>query len=347
MSQRMNVANRGWLAIAVGGMLAFAAACGSSPSQSTSQKSSEVQTVRVVDVPGAYVSMPVYVADAMGFFSKRGIKVTYIKAGTGSTIAQVLEAGAADIAGSDPSAIANVRAAGGDVVYVVGMFKFFPAEIACQPTITVSAPSYPQSMETLVGKTIGITSPGSATDTYTRYSLIAAGIEPSKVKIVPIGGLPQLVAAFQAKRVDCVVAYQPMQSLLANRTTILNWQAGQGPAALKVVLQAGEITTSKFASTHADAVQRFALAIKDAEQLASDPNNASKIAPSTAHFFTGVDQPALTQMIKGISGTYTYQITPAMVANAATVYSAINGKGYPAYADLIAAPVKDIVSQRP
>lgn len=320
-------------------------ACGGSGTSSASAGTAQtrVQKVKFTIFPAATVSMGVYVADALGFFAKHDVAVQYVSVGTGSSALQVLAAGGTDFALSDPTGVANARKSGSDAVFAAGQFSRFAAEIACQPSMKVNS-SYPDSMKSLVGKKIGITSPGSATDFFSRYSLKAAGVDPSSVQLIPIGGVPQLIAAFKAKSVDCITAYQPIQQKIGNAQAVLDWQAGQGPKEFDNYLMNGIVTSKRYADSHATAVKDLALAMKDATTFASDPNNAAEIAQKTLKFFPGLDIATLTKILKDIAGTYTYRVTETQIANAAVVYQAVTGNAYPAkYDDIVAPSARSVI----
>ena len=306
----------------------------------TADTSPEPATVRFTVFPGAIPSMGVYVADGMGFFAEEGITLEYVTVGTGSSALQVLAAGETDFTISDLTGTASARTAGADVVFVSAQFHRFMAELVCQPDFELPDGGYPATMEALAGATLGITAPGSATDTYLRYSMIAAGVDPASAEIIPIGGVPQLLAAFDARSVECLVAYQPMQSLLPEHQSAVDWEAGEGPDAFDTYVFNGIVTSESFDAESPDVVRRVAAAMEKAVTFASDPNNADVIAENTVQFFEGLDQETLAQIVRDGAGTYGYEITPEHIANAAEVYQATSGNELGgSYDDLIADSV--------
>lgn len=69
----------------------------------------------------------------------------------------------------------------------------------------------------LKGLKLGITAPGSSTDTMARYYIKKAGLGPRDVNIIAVGsGAPGLVA-LEAKNIDALVYFDPIATLLARK----------------------------------------------------------------------------------------------------------------------------------
>ncbi|MPZ28260.1 MAG: transporter substrate-binding domain-containing protein [Micromonosporaceae bacterium] len=298
-------------------------------------------TIRFTVFPGALASMGVYIADALGHFEEEGVEIEYVTVGTGSSAMAVLLAGETDFTISDITGVATARQAGGEPVFVSAQYHGFGAAVACRPDVQFTTTAYPGSMRELEGKTIGITAPGSATDTYLRYSMIAAGADPGQAEIVPIGGVPQLLSAYTAGSVDCLVAYQPLQHLIEDYQSVVNWETGEGPAEFGDYVFNGIITTESYDSDHSEIVARVQQAMQQTIEFARDPDNAEEIAAATLQFFEGLEEDVLAQIMRDSAETFGYEFTEAHVGNAATVYQAITGNELGiTYADLIAPSLR-------
>jgi len=316
--------------------------CGSDDDASSGPPAAgEKQTVRFTVFPGAMASMGVYIADALGFFDKQGITLEYVNVATGSSALQVLASGQTDFAISDVTGTATARAAGSDIVFASGQFTRFAGELACRTDLQVDGDAYPDTMKSLAGKKIGITAPGSSTDTYLRYSMIEAGVDPAQAQIIPIGGIPQLVAAMQSGNVDCVTAYQPMHQQLGDVQVLVNWQAGEGPDTFSDYSYNGIATSGRFAGANPDAVRKVAAAMKDAAAFGNEAGNAAEIAEKTVTFFQGFDEQVLQEVTAELAGTFGADITEQQLENAATVFKAVTGKDIDvSYEQLVAEPVR-------
>ncbi|XIA67610.1 ABC transporter substrate-binding protein [Bradyrhizobium sp. TZ2] len=71
----------------------------------------------------------------------------------------------------------------------------------------------------LKGLKLGITAPGSSTDTMARYYIKKSGLGPRDVNIIAVGsGAPGMVA-LEAKNIDALVYFDPIATLLARKKT--------------------------------------------------------------------------------------------------------------------------------
>lgn len=282
------------------------------------------KTVKFTVFPAVTASNGVYVADALGFFEKNGVTIQYVNAATGTSALQTLLAGSTDFIITDLTGAANAIKAGADIGFVSGQFQYFHGALYCQKEIS-AAGGWPTNMKNLVGKRIGITGVGAATDTYTRYSLLKAGVDPKSVTIVPIGGAPSLVAAFLAKSVDCVTAFQPMQAQLKDASVMVNWEKGEGPKEFTNYMFNGIATTRTFANANQATVKAVAQAMKDASNYANEAKNAGTIAEKILKFYPGLALADMKQIIESTSQTHSYKINSASILNAARVYRAVVG----------------------
>jgi NitT/TauT family transport system substrate-binding protein len=142
-----------------------------------------------------------YMAKEGGYFEKHGLVVDPVYVASGTKVAQAV------IAGEFPVALAggvvvNADLAGGDIVIIGGAVNV--------PSFYVFVQSSIKKPEDLKGKAIGITRYGSSTDFSIRYLLKKWGLEPDRdVKILQMGGQPEIVAGMQAGAVQAGVLSSP------------------------------------------------------------------------------------------------------------------------------------------
>ena len=131
-----------------------------------------------------------YIAKDAQLFEKHGLFVDPVYVPGGSRMAQAI------IAGEFPLALAggnivNVNLAGGDIVIIGGVVNVPSFYLFVQPAT--------KRNEDLKGKAIGITRYGASTDVSLRAYLKKYGLEPDRdVKIIQMGGQPEIVAGMQA-----------------------------------------------------------------------------------------------------------------------------------------------------
>jgi NitT/TauT family transport system substrate-binding protein len=142
-----------------------------------------------------------YLTKEAGLFEKHGLHVDPVYVASGTKVAQAV------IAGEFPIALAggtfvNANLAGGDIAVFGGLVNV--------PSFYVSVHSSIKRPEDLKGKTIGITTYGSSTDFSIRYLIKKLGMDPERdVKILQMGGQPQIVAAMVAGVVHAGVLSSP------------------------------------------------------------------------------------------------------------------------------------------
>jgi len=142
-----------------------------------------------------------YLTKEAGYFEKHGLYVDPVYVASGTKVAQAM------IAGEFPLALAggtvvNANLAGGDIMIIGGVVNV--------PSFYVYVHSSIKRPEDLKNKTVGITTFGSSTDFSIRYLIKKLGMEPDRdVKIIQMGGQPQIVAGMVAGAVQAGVLSSP------------------------------------------------------------------------------------------------------------------------------------------
>ncbi len=144
-----------------------------------------------------------YFTKEAGIFEKHGLSVNLNYVASGSKVAQALLAGEFPIAFAG-SAVVFANLSGGDVVYVGGVINVPAFYLLVTPDI--------KKIEDLRGKAAGITRFGASTDFSLRYALRLWGLEPDKdVKILQMGGQPEILAGMKAGAIQAGVASAPFE----------------------------------------------------------------------------------------------------------------------------------------
>ncbi|HWO42048.1 MAG TPA: ABC transporter substrate-binding protein [Candidatus Eisenbacteria bacterium] len=131
-----------------------------------------------------------YVTEEAGLFEKHGLSVDPVYVASGSRVAQAMVAGEFPVALAG-GAIVSANLAGADIVVIGGIVNVPSFYVIVHPSI--------KKPEDLKGKALGITRYGSSTDFTLRYLVKQWGLEPDRdVKILQMGGQPEILAALQA-----------------------------------------------------------------------------------------------------------------------------------------------------
>jgi ABC-type nitrate/sulfonate/bicarbonate transport system substrate-binding protein len=149
-----------------------------------------------------------------------------------------------------------------------------------------------EKIKRLQGLKIGISSPGSSTDTLIRNLFLARGYEPDKVvNLQPLGNGAALLAAFEKKLTDGVVWPSPIPEIIEHRglgKTVIDPFSGEVPELNGVpylVMATGRDTLKN----KPDLLRRAMRAIgKAMEFAAANPAESCKMVRP---YFLDVDEP--------------------------------------------------------
>lgn len=141
-----------------------------------------------------------YVCQEEGIFKKHGLEVELTLLKTSSQLLAALTSGSVQVAGGDGAAIASGAVKGTDLKLVELKLPTYFTEMWGKSDI--------QSVADLAGKKVGVTAPGSVTDTATRVMLKDKGLTDG-VKVVNLADLSALLAAGRNGAVDALVTAPP------------------------------------------------------------------------------------------------------------------------------------------
>jgi ABC-type nitrate/sulfonate/bicarbonate transport system substrate-binding protein len=144
---------------------------------------------------------PVYVTKSKGYFTEEGVDadVTVVEGGNAAT--QAVVGRSAQFALSDTGEVTQPNDKGVNLVAVatvmgkLTMNLVMRKDLATQLNVSRESP-IDARLRSLKDRTIGITSPGAATEVFSSYYLRTQGFDPERdAKMVAVGGGPSLLAA--------------------------------------------------------------------------------------------------------------------------------------------------------
>lgn len=208
----MASSRRRFIASAVGA-LASALACGGVSDAAPEKPRLIIGTA--VDSP---TQLPLYLAAARTF-KEQGLDVTTIGFRGDAEVAQALAGGSIDVSLASSTGLINLISAGQPVMGFYAGFNQADFQWLAQPSI--------KTWSDLRGKTIGVSTFGSLTDTITRYVLRKNGLAPEKeIQIVQGGGSPSASAALKSGKLAAAILGAPFNWQLADQGfTLLGTQA--------------------------------------------------------------------------------------------------------------------------
>jgi len=145
--------------------------------------------------------LPVWMAEAGGFYAKEGLKVDVVSMEGGSRGVQVLLSGEIQAMHVGVAPVIQANRAGADIRIVTSTANTIPITLFAKPDI--------RSAAELKGKAVGISAFGSETDIAVSLALKRLGLDRKDVTVLQIGGSSQRFAALAAGRIDAVPLLEP------------------------------------------------------------------------------------------------------------------------------------------
>ncbi len=256
-----------------------------------------LDNVKISAFQGSFVALPLYVAQAFKLFEKHGVEAELIY-GTGIQVTNILLGGSADFGAFAVEHGINLLGKGQDLRLLVVCQGSTPYGLIVRndvPTPNLGKP-YPEMLKDLKGLKLGVSTLGAGTDTMLRYLLDQAGIKPSEVQILPVGGPGPQVAGIKNGVIDGALSYEPAQSEAVDGLKIakmvLDMEGGQGPEMFRDYAYNGVWTTGAYLKKHPDRARNVIAAVVDAETMINDPAETDKIFKVAVDNMRGID-PAL------------------------------------------------------
>ena len=285
--------------------------------------SNALDKVRISAFQGAFVNLPLYVAKAYGLFEKHGVDADLIY-GTGIQVTNIMVGGSADFGAFAVEHGVTIIGKDQDVRLLVVNQSLPPYGLIVRndvPTPNAGKP-YPEMLKDMKGLKLGITTIGAATDTTLRYLLKQVGIEPSDVKIVPVGAQGPQVAGLKNGLIDGALATEPAQSEAVDGLKIakmvLDIQAGEGPEIFHDYAYNGVWTTGAYLKAHPDLARAVVAAVVDAETMINDPGQTDKIVQVAVDNMKGFDPALLRAFIVKYRGIFRPVATQKQIENVET-----------------------------
>ena len=156
-----------------------------------------------------FLYIPIYVAEKQGYFAQEGLDVEVILFQKGGSAALTAVLGNdADVYVGLPAVALRARAKGQKVEAFAAVQTQFGSTVVIDAQSAANAglsssSSLEQRAQALRGLKIGVTGPGSTTDMLVRYLAKNAGLNADKdMTIMPVGGAPNMLAAFSQGSID-------------------------------------------------------------------------------------------------------------------------------------------------
>jgi NitT/TauT family transport system substrate-binding protein len=201
--------------------------------------------------------LPLWMAEAGGFFAANGLKVELVNMGGGSRGAQELGAGGLDLMRVGLSSVVQANRAGGDLRLIASMSNVIRFTFFSGAGVRTAAD--------LRGGAIGVSSFGSESDSTVTMALERLGMRRDEVTLKEYGGATRRLAALKSGEIKATAINEPVASQAREQgvNVMVDLVADQIPWLFSgVVVKRGDLTTRR------DVITRFVKAAIEGNHLA-------------------------------------------------------------------------------
>jgi NitT/TauT family transport system substrate-binding protein len=157
--------------------------------------------------------LPTILAEQLGYYKEAGLDVELSDFKGGSTALTAVLGGSADIVSGFYDHTVELAAKNKPMQSIVIFDRLPGLVLMVSPKSTGAI----KTVSDLVGKTVGVSAPGSSTDFYLKYLLRKNGLDPNKVAVVGIGNGATSVAAMEQNQVQAAVMVEPAVTQMTAR----------------------------------------------------------------------------------------------------------------------------------
>jgi len=237
-------------------------------------------------------SIPIYVAEAKGFFKQEGIDANIQRFQGGPAVLQAVLAGAAHFAhaGTVPFINATARSA---ELQAIGVNAFFNSRTKTMG-IFVRKDSGINSIKELAGHTVAINQRGNMESMIIATQMLPKeGLKSAALNIVELP-YPLMQKSLDARRVDAVIGFQPFTQLMVDdpQLRLLAYLDSYIPDPGYAITFA--VVASAYARANPDIAKHYVSALSEALEFArQDPKATAAIAAKAFGLPESVTAPAL------------------------------------------------------
>jgi NitT/TauT family transport system substrate-binding protein len=273
-------------------------------SQSASAKPVVEMTVALSAVGDISLAVPL-VAQEAGYFTDEGIKLKpFVNGGGGPNTAALVSSGQAQSGSHVIDSVYRLAAQGQSLPVVAPLSTTMGQQFVINKDLATKLGITPEmnnveKFKRLKGTKIGISSPGSSTDSTTRYLFRKAGLTPDKdVTLVALGTSGGILSAFLSGQIDGFVISPPTprQASGAGKPGIIivDFFKGEAPEFTNIIWQVQTMNKDWAAQNHAAAVGFTRAILRALTLIQEEPIKAANLIYEP-YFAKTFDRPSFDQ----------------------------------------------------
>jgi NitT/TauT family transport system substrate-binding protein len=217
----------------------------------------------------------VFVAKHHGIFEKEGLDVEMIRVSTGIQLMGTLLSGDTDMSVNHLGGVAQLHRQGKKPMLVYA-YTIRPTQDLTVRSETLArlgvsrADPLPKRLAALKGLKMGVTSPRSESDLFSRYLLRLGGLDPERdVSIISIGAPANLIAALKTGQIDSLLQTPPIPTIPVVEgfgQVLISLARGDVPE-FRNFPYTGVVLLKEYAQKNPDTVVRFVRALMKADAI--------------------------------------------------------------------------------
>ncbi len=267
------------------------------------------ETIRIQNYPSTIsTGVPImWVAKDKGFCAAHNLNCVLIDIPSAPLGLQAVASNSIEINQAATDALIQASARGLDVKLLASPNPSMIWTLAAHKDIPLpnKAKGYPDVMQDLRGKKIGVTARGSASEIFVRALLQGAGMKISDVTIVAVGAASTAYQALAARQVDAHMGFEPFQTLcLATKLCnhVVDTRKGEGPKEIAALNGAyGSISArASYIEKHPVVIDAFMQVLEESVKWMRDPNNFEEMFALTRKYVSLGDIPDSEQILRDL-----------------------------------------------
>ncbi len=246
--------------------------------------------IRIQDYPGSITTL-IRVAVDKGYCDKHGIECQLKIIPSAPAGLQTLLAGGIDVAGPPPEVAIQSAVRGADLRIIGSYFNANPFMLLLGRSMSSDYDkTYPEVIKKLKGKKIGVTARGAGPEFQIGSMLQANGLKAEDVTFVAVGSPNTVYPALVNGQIDAAMSFVPLDgfcNVLKTCHISVVPAKDQGPKVLTDLNGAGGllVVRADYLKDNRDTLNRFSLALKDAQEFIQDPKNFDEVTKITFKYY--------------------------------------------------------------
>lgn len=265
----------------------------------------------------AIFSLPLYVAEANGYFKEEGLDVETIFFAGGPAATAAILGGSVEFISSALENSMKLAKRGQPTLNILTMQADFSGALVIRKDVAAKLGHKP-TVADMKGLRIGTLQRGGFADSAVRYLLVDGGLDTEKdVQLIPVRGFDKHLAAGKAGEIDASLMVEPWQTIAVHEVgewqMVTNMTIGEGP---KVFHNIGYVTlqvSPQYLAANRPIVEKVVRALVKAQRFIADKKNKDRVVNIAAGVFPEIKPQTLRLSVEAQLDTFRPEFKQEMI----------------------------------